>query len=166
MTIDISDLIRKKVIKKDLHLVFENEDILKDSEDIKISSPIKLLGTLSNLNAVISLDGNLTCEVNLLCSRCLEDFKYLIDIEIHEKFTSNQEVEDDDINFFEGDSIDLTNIIENNIVMALPVKKLCREECKGLCHKCGANLNHSECKCGNDNVDPRMAKLKELFSTD
>ena len=166
MTIDISDLIRKKIIKKDLHLVIDDEDILKDSEDIKIFSPIKLQGTLSNLDEVISLDGSLTCEVNLLCSRCLEDFKYLIDIEIHEKFTSNQEVEDDDINFFEGDSIDLTNIIENNIVMALPVKKLCREECKGLCHRCGVNLNHASCKCGNDTVDPRLAKLKDLFSTD
>ena len=166
MTIDVSELIRKKIIKKDLHLTFDSEDILKDSEDVKISSPIKLQGTLSNLKEVLSLDGNLTCEVKLLCSRCLEDFTYPLDIEIHEKLSSNQEVEDDEISFFEGDSIDISNIIENNIVMALPVKKLCRQDCKGLCQNCGVNLNNSSCKCDDINIDPRLAKLKDLFSSD
>ena len=166
MIIDVSELIRKKILKKDLHLIIENEDILKDSEDAKISSPIKLQGTLVSHNDIISLDGNLTCEVKLLCSRCLEEFNYPIDIEIHEKFSSNEEVEDDEINFFEGDSIDIGNIIENNIVMTLPVKKLCRQECKGLCQNCGVNLNNSSCKCDELNVDPRLAKLKDLFSSD
>ena len=166
MIIDVSELIRKRITNKDLHLVIENEDILNDSEDVKISSPIKLHGTLSNLNEVLSLDGNLTCDVKLLCSRCLVDFNYPLDIEVHEKFTTNQEVEDDEINFFEGDSIDINNIIENNIVMALPVKKLCRQDCKGLCQNCGINLNNSSCKCDDMNVDPRLAKLKDLFSSD
>ena len=56
--------------------------------------------------------------------------------------------------------------MENNILLTLPIKRLCKEDCKGLCQQCGNNLNLSTCQCDNDDIDPRLAKLKDLFSTD
>ena len=64
---------------------------------------------------------------------------------------------------FENDRLDLDEIVENNIISMLPIKRLCNEDCKGLCHQCGINLNHNTCKCEIEDVDPRLAKLKNCF---
>lgn len=62
----------------------------------------------------------------------------------------------------EDEVIDVTEVIENNIIIELPIKRLCKENCKGLCQQCGVNLNFSKCKCEKD-IDPRLAKLKDFF---
>ncbi|SUY61625.1 ribosomal protein L32 family protein [Clostridium sporogenes] len=62
-----------------------------------------------------------------------------------------------------NEAIDVTEVIENNIIIELPIKRLCKKNCKGLCQQCGANLNFSKCKCEKD-IDPRLAKLKDFFS--
>jgi uncharacterized protein len=86
---------------------------------------------------------------------------------IEEKFTTNDKAnKDDDLIFINSDTLDITEIIENNIILTLPIKRLCKEDCKGLCHKCGTNLNFSTCHCNDDDIDPRLAKLKDLFLTD
>jgi uncharacterized protein len=165
MTIDISDLIRGMVNSKKEYLVFETDVFLQENEDIQFVEPVKLDSTLDFVGDIIYLDGRLTSKLRFSCSRCLEEFYTDIDIEIHEKFSNNLNNKDDDINFIEGDVIDINNIIENNIEMALPIKKLCNEDCKGLCHNCGINLNISNCECEKGNVDPRLKKLGDLFST-
>jgi uncharacterized protein len=165
MTIDISDLIRGIVNSKKEYLVFETDAFLQENEDIQFVEPVKLDSTLDFVGDIIYLDGRLTSKLRISCSRCLEEFYTDIDIEIHEKFSNNLNNKDDDINFIEGDVIDINNIIENNIEMALPTKKLCTEDCKGLCHNCGINLNISNCECEKGNVDPRLKKLGDLFST-
>ena len=164
MIIDVSDLIRKKVDSKREYLVFETDVLLKESEDIQFTEPVKLDYTLDIALDVISLDGRITTKLRLSCSRCLEVFYTDIDVEVHEKFSSNLNNKDDEINFIEGDVIDINNIIENSIEMALPDKKLCKEDCIGLCHHCGINLNLSSCECEKRNVDPRLKKLGDLFS--
>lgn len=164
MTIDISDLISKNIISKKQCLVFEADEFLQESEDIKFEEPVKLDSTLDFTGDIISLDGRVTTRLRLSCSRCLEVFYTDIDIEICEKFSSNLSNKDDEINFIEGDVININNIIENSIEMALPIKKLCNEDCKGLCYNCGINLNLSSCECEKGNIDPRLIKLGNLFS--
>jgi uncharacterized protein len=63
---------------------------------------------------------------------------------------------------FEGDSIDLTEILREQIVLALPMYPRCKEDCRGLCSVCGANLNLGECGCDRSEIDPRWAALKTL----
>jgi len=164
MTIDISDLIRKMINSKKEYLVFETDVLLQESGDIQFLEPVKLDSTLNFVGDILSLDGRIKTRLRLSCSRCLEEFDTAIDVEIHEKFSSNLNNKDDEINFIEGDVIDINNIIENNIEMALPIKKLCNEDCKGLCYHCGINLNLSNCECEKGNVDPRLKKLGNLFS--
>lgn len=164
MKIDVLDLISKKASKKKVHLVSNIENFYDDGEYIEFLKPVTLDGDVVIVENVIRLEGKVTTELGLSCSRCLTSFNYDIDFQIHENFSNNPENKDDEIIFIDSDIIDITEIIKNNIILSLPIKKLCKDDCKGLCQVCGSNLNISSCNCNDDTVDPRLAKLKDLFS--
>lgn len=167
MKLDVSDLLKKERAIKELHLAIQKESFYDGSEDINLLQPIKLDGTLSKVGDILTLNGTIDTILELTCSRCLKVFTYPINIEVEEKFTNNDGAnKDDEIIFIDSDTIDITEVIENNIILTLPIKRLCSENCKGLCQQCGTNLNDSECRCENDDIDPRLAKLKDMFSTD
>ena len=63
---------------------------------------------------------------------------------------------------FEGDQIDFRAIIQEQVILAIPMQPICRQDCRGLCARCGANLNDGPCDCRGDDVDPRLAILKTL----
>ena len=92
----------------------------------------------------------------------LRYFIYPIDIDIEERFTNNPDLEDEGIMFVDGDTINITEVIENCIISTLPIKRLCKEDCKGLCPEC-VNKNVENCNCIDYDVDIRLAKLRELF---
>lgn len=163
MKIDISDLLRKKITKKNIDLCFEEDGFYDGKEEVKFLAPIEVKGTLSILGNEISLDAKAKVRIELSCSRCLEDFDRDMEFSIEEKFSNDDANKDDDCIFIDSDVIDITEIIENNIILYLPIRRLCNENCKGLCQSCGTNLNHSTCNCGDEDIDPRLAKLKELF---
>lgn len=164
MILDVSELLSKKKIRKPVELEISENELVYGDEEVEFSKPIYFKGILSMVGDILHLEGQLSTELNLRCSRCLEMFKYPVELEVEEKFSSHPEDNDDDILLLEGESISLTEIIENNILIALPIKKLCRVECKGLCQSCGTNLNLTTCKCEEENIDPRLEKLKDLFS--
>lgn len=165
MVIDVSELFSNKKRKK-VHLDLEKDKFFYENEFIQFSKPVKLDIVLMPIGDEIDLTGSMETEILLACSRCLEIFSFSINIELNEKLSKTLNSEDEDIIFIKNDRLDLDEIVENNIISMLPIKKLCSKSCKGLCHQCGINLNLSACKCANDDVDPRLAKLKELFLTD
>jgi uncharacterized protein len=164
MNINISDLIRKNISKKEINVVLDSKNIIDSYETIDVLEPIKVEGIINKIEETISLDGVITGEIVLSCSRCFQNFNYDLDIEFHEKLTNNPDSKDDDLILINNDKFNLTKIIENNVVMSLPIQRLCKDDCKGLCTVCGENLNLNSCDCENSNYDPRFAKLKNLFS--
>ena len=164
MKIDIFDLTSKKIITQPVDLCLEIDKLYDGYEYINFSKPIILKGSFSLVGDIVNLNARLTTEFTIACSRCLEEFNYPIDIEVKEQFSRNKENEDADCILIKSDKLDITDIIENNIYLALPFARLCKEDCKGLCQHCGTNLNISTCSCDDSNVDSRLAKLKELFS--
>jgi uncharacterized protein len=66
------------------------------------------------------------------------------------------------VDIVEGEQIDLKELAREQILLNLPEQVVCSEACKGLCEKCGADRNTDECRCGNDDIDPRWAALKGL----
>lgn len=164
MKINIFDLTSKKIINQPVDLCLEIDKLYDGYEYINFSKPIILKGNFSLVGDIIDLNARLTTEFVIACSRCLEKFNYPIDIEVKEQFSRNKENEDTDVILIESDKLDITDIIENNIYIALPFTRLCKEDCKGLCQHCGTDLNHSTCSCSDLNVDLRLAKLKDLFS--
>jgi uncharacterized protein len=131
------------------------------SEDIDIVSPIVVDGMITNTGGQLIIKGTIKAKLLLKCSRCLEKFEYNLVTSFEEEL-SNEENEEDVI-FVEGDILDMTDIVVNNILLSLPMKFVCSENCKGLCPKCGRNINIHECSCVDENLDPRLAVLKDLL---
>ena len=164
MVINFSDLLSKKNRKKQISLSFELEPFEFEGEEIRAIEKVDVEGVAISENDVIVIEASIKTKLKLNCSRCLDTFIYPIDIDIEERFTNNKELQDEEgIIFVEGDTLDLSLIVENSIISTLPIKRLCAEDCKGLCSNCGANLNVDKCSCNNYDVDIRLAKLKELF---
>lgn len=162
--VNISDLINKRTVKKDIDVVLDLKEFSDDYETYKVIEPIRVKGTLTKQGDIIFLLGCIIGKIQLTCSRCLENFSYEFKLELQEKLTNNPENKDDEIIFISNDKLELTEIVENNIIMSLPIQRLCKKDCKGLCQVCGKNLNYGSCNCESPDIDPRLADLKNLFS--
>ena len=135
-------------------------------KDVIGVSPLKVDLTASGSDGTAHVEGELAIEVELACSRCLDPVKEKLVIPFDERFkpaSGGQEPEDEEIIALEEDKVDLEPFLEETLLLSLPFVPLCGDDCKGLCHTCGANLNMGTCGCVKDVIDPRMAALKDLF---
>ena len=164
MKIKFSELKSPKGQSKKVSYDVDLKDFYFDGEKIKSSEKIVLSGEATYKDEIIILNANLKGNLELICSRCLDTFIYPIDIDIEERFTGNETLEDEEVILVNGDIIDITEIVEKAIISTLPIKRLCKEDCKGLCQSCGANLNKEECSCNNEDIDLRLADLKALLN--
>ncbi|MBE6051144.1 MAG: DUF177 domain-containing protein [Clostridium sp.] len=166
MKIRFSDLISKRERKKSISYTLDLEPFYFEGDKIKPISAVDVSGIVTSEGEVVVIKAHIKCELELNCSRCLEAFSYPIDIDIEERFTKDMEVlkEDDEISFVNDDVLDITEIVKNSIVSTLPIKRLCKENCKGLCQSCGANLNKEVCSCNNEDYDFRFEGLKALLN--
>lgn len=154
MLIDLSSL--KEVGScKSIDKKIELTDLSYREQEIGIPFPLELKLDIYNTEDSYTLTGSLAGVLVLTCSRCLERFEYKIDIKISEELMKK------DVNNIS--EFDISIILIENILLIIPIKPVCSQDCKGLCVQCGQNLNEKECDCENDIIDPRMAKLKELF---
>ena len=164
MIINFSDLLSKRNRKKQISLSFKLEPLEFEGEEIRAIEDVKVEGVATSNEDVIVVNASIKTKLQLTCSRCLDTFIYPIDIDIEERFTNNKELQDEEgIIFVEGDTLDLSLIVENSIISTLPIKRLCKDDCKGLCPECGVNKNVENCSCLDYDVDIRLAKLRELF---
>ncbi|MDI3546479.1 MAG: hypothetical protein PWR10_131 [Halanaerobiales bacterium] len=157
MKIDLSnlkDMGSRKIIKKEIEL----PDFNFRHQEIETPFPFQLNLDIYSTRDSFILTGDLSGELVLTCSRCLEKFNQDIDIKLEEEILKS-EIED-------PDHFDLTDIFIENILLAIPIKPICSEDCKGLCPVCGQNLNEDECDCDQEIIDPRLAKLREFFDED
>lgn len=120
--------------------------------------------------AEVFVRGRLTATVPLTCGRCVEIFSGRIaadlDVRLVPRPAGADSVElgadDLDVDFYDGDQLDLARVVENETMLALPMKPLCRADCRGLCAVCGANRNVVACTCAQRPPDPRLAALRDL----
>lgn len=114
--------------------------------------------------------GHISDDVIGHCARCLEDYGFAIEKDFSVVLVPRRDVPPEaelggdelDLSFYEGDAIDLSPLIREQIILALPTLPLCRESCKGLCAHCGSNLNLQSCGCTASSNDPRLAVLKNI----
>lgn len=109
---------------------------------------------------------NLTMEIP--CDRCLKPVKVDFDFDIDKEVDMNQSDEErleglDELSYIEDFNLDVDMLIRNELFVHMPVKILCCEDCKGICKKCGANLNDGTCGCDVTELDPRMAVIRDIF---
>ena len=130
-----------------------------------VSEPVVAQGTVRNTAGVLMMKGDLTTTIHGICDRCANPFDreihFPIDVILVTELAS-EENEDEWVFPLEGDSADLDDIVRTVFVLNLDSKLLCKEDCKGLCRRCGTNLNNGPCNCQKE-LDPRFAALKQLL---
>ena len=130
-----------------------------------VSEPVIAEGTVRNTAGVLVMTGDIKTCIHGICDRCAVAFHRDVNIPIDVVLVTemaNEENEDEWVFPLEGDSADLDDIVRTVFVLNLDSKLLCKEDCKGLCCRCGKNLNDGPCNCQKE-LDPRFAALKQLL---
>ena len=128
--------------------------------------PVRLVGEVRDNAGVISLDSEVEAVVHTRCARCNRPVTYekYVPVQFILAKTVSKENEDrDDILVVEGDTVELDDIMVPELIMDMEMAVVCTEDCKGLCPKCGKDLNEGECGCNRKEVDPRLAPLAKLL---
>lgn len=115
-------------------------------------------GKASSFSGRIEIGASLEAVVSTKCARCLKPLQFPVKMEV-------EEVVGEDGVELEGTLLNVDNIVKNNIVVELPIRFLCKEDCKGICSSCGADLNITECNCKHEHFDERFAVLKKLLDS-
>ena len=120
-------------------------------------------------NKVLELKGIGSVTVGIPCDRCLEQVAVKIPYEIEQKLdmkkSDTERVQDlDENDYLTGMDLDVDRLVYLEVLMSWPLKVLCREDCKGICSRCGKNLNKGFCGCAEEPKDPRMAAISDIFS--
>lgn len=128
--------------------------------------PVQVKGQVQNVAGVLVLTAEIETVLHAVCDRCAASFLRKVEIPVEAVLVSelsNEESQDDLAVFdLQGNYADLSELATTVFVLNIDTKNLCREDCKGLCAKCGANLNEGSCGCQAE-MDPRLAVLKQLL---
>ena len=142
------------------------------SAEFRQADPLEVRATAELVNGGIHIFGNLHTRIELVCARCLDpvieevsrDFDLLY--RPMNRIAREEEVhlkdDDTDIAFFEGDGLFLADVLAEQVNLAIPMKVICRSDCRGLCPHCGTNLNHEDCRCETRAGDARLAPLRRV----
>lgn len=149
------------------------------------TAPSRLKAHLSKVSGGVLVEGKMSVHVAESCKRCLTEVKKTLPVSFtlnlvprdgrpdEDEYEGDEDkgkgeragsfdLEDADEEFFDGKTIDLDPIVREQVLLALPMDVVCKDDCKGLCPMCGQNLNEKQCGCESRYVDPRFAALKDI----
>lgn len=130
--------------------------------DGKSKADVNVKGTLTHIGNEYIFKGKVTAVLSLNCDLCLNTYNTKLTRDMYEIYSKESNSEKEIWNFSEK-TIDLKPAVITNILLSMPMKAVCSDDCKGLCPICGHNLNESDCGCETGNINPVFEKLKNLF---
>lgn len=154
---------------------YEPQAFAGRANPFQVVAPVVLAMRVFKDHERFRLVGTVSTELELACSRCLEPFRFPVNAAFDLRYLpqsentgDEREIEEDDLTdaFYRDEAIDLGQLMDEQFYLALPMKPLCRDACKGLCPNCGVNLNETTCDCEVRWEDPRLAGLKALMNRD
>jgi DUF177 domain-containing protein len=158
--------------KGDFAHVYQPDELDPVDERVQLTEPVAVRGTVRRTGVGVAVNGHVETRVQVECDRCLKpvelpvstDFalEYITGAEYESSSVAALSEEEMAVSVFDGESIDVDEIVKEQILLAVPARTLCREECKGICPECGIDLNTGQCNCAADEVDPRWAALKSF----
>lgn len=168
--INLTDVILNdgKVLHTQAEISMTSLDFPMGQYPIKESSPLDL--TITNEGKkTLHIKGQMQLTALAPCARCLSDVEVPLSIEFDEKFDMNLTDEQraealDESDFLHGYNLDVDKLVYGEALLVWPIRVLCSSDCKGLCKICGQNLNLKTCDCDRTDFDPRMAKIRDIFS--
>lgn len=163
MIIDLEPLFNVEGLVKEIDYTVDlSEEELRGSKPF--TAPVKVRGSLSNHSGIVTVDVNADFTMSVSCDRCAKPVDYPYDIDInHTLVAALNDEENDDLLLVEDiKNFNLDELVTDDIFLNLPSKFLCSEDCKGLCPRCGKDLNDGPCSCQKE-IDPRLAALTQLL---
>lgn len=151
--------------------VYQADELRLDTE-VRLAEPAEVHGRIRRKGGEVELQGRLDTKLEVVCGRCLQPVELPITAEFNERFVQTVtwaadeqhelQVEDLNLAVFDGEGIELDDLVREELLLAVPVNVLCREDCRGLCPNCGIDRNLNDCQCESNEGDSRWQKLKEL----
>jgi uncharacterized protein len=157
--------------------VYAPDELPLEDELMRLASEAKIEGRARKKREQISLQGMVNASIEVACDRCAAPVIVPVDAGFDVTYVpaESQEVEPEatelqaeELSYavYEGDYLDIDELAREQLLLALPTRQLCREDCRGLCLTCGADLNTGTCGCEQQEVDPRWAALAALKKSD
>ncbi|HEX6730698.1 MAG TPA: DUF177 domain-containing protein [Pyrinomonadaceae bacterium] len=151
---------------------YQPEELDLVDERITLNAPVDVAGSVRRSGAEVVVNGRLSSRASVECDRCLKavelpiSAEFSVDYITGEDYESSQVAEltadDLDVSVFDGETIDVDELVKEQLLLSVPDRTLCREDCKGICSSCGADLNAGACNCKQIEIDPRWEALKKL----
>ena len=167
------DLSRIRQNQCQFEWLLKPSDVLQADSSYHIVRPVDLEVELYKDKKKFRLIGHVLTELEISCSRCLELYRMPVDVDFDHHYlpaeedleVAEAEVEEEEleISYYKEELIDINTLLHEQFCLALPMKPLCIDNCRGLCANCGTNLNTGSCSCGTDWEDPRLEPLKNLL---
>lgn len=164
MKVDISSIVKANGASLSISYNDDLPGLNEAAGEFVFEKPVGFEGELTNASGMMKLAGLLKAEYVSRCSRCLNDIACEMNIKVSENFLEKDESTGPEVYTYEDNYILIDDVLKDNIILNLPVKQVCDENCKGLCPKCGVDLNKDECSCKDDELNPQMEILKNFFN--
>ena len=172
MKLDLRPLLAgDRLLKIDYELMLDTdpEDTASILYGVSFPSPMKVTGDITNTAGYMRMTLDATLNYEAKCARCLSDVKGSFAFSLEKTVAPREMLSDldedkqDDYAIIEDGFLDIDEQLYEQLEMEFPLRFLCLEDCKGLCQRCGKNLNEGECNCAKVEIDPRMAPLQKLL---
>ena len=158
--------------KSEFAHVYNPDELNPVDERVKLIAPARVHGKIRLAGNEVFLNGHVDTRAQVECDRCLQPVEIPVSADFELEYISGSEYETSaavelteaemSVSVFDGKAIDVDEIVKEQILLAVPTRMLCREDCKGICPQCGTDLNAGKCDCVTDDIDPRWAALKTL----
>lgn len=155
--------------------IFQPGQVDFSDAEVRQYSPLQVVGTaelLANTEGEVRIQGRFTVEMGCECDRCLGPARFPLEASFDLFYRPMsiiarvEEVEIDageaEIAFYEGGGMELEDVLREQVILALPMQRNCREDCQGICPTCGINRNETDCECRPDSGDDRWKALSNL----
>lgn len=172
MLIDLKPLLAGKTSRIEIDHSFSMKDpslpFDTDIQGVEYSDEAHIIGRIDDMSGCVTVDAEVSVGYDCECARCLAPLKRRVTVGIKRTLVeagSLENTEDDMEEYleYEDGMLDIDTPAAEEIIMSIPTRELCRDDCKGLCPKCGKNLNEGDCGCPKKEIDPRLAVLKKLL---
>jgi len=151
---------------------YEPDELVLDDEHARLVEPPQVSGRIRRSGHEVRLDGQITARAEVDCDRCLKrvslpiettfDVTYVPASDYVEAEAAELQEEDLGVSVYEDEVIDIDELVREQVLLTLPTRALCTDDCKGLCPVCGVNRNGTDCECEPHEVDPRWGALKDI----